>query len=94
MKQPVSRREKILTKISNDELLHFNHNNRRGPKGYLGIVHLLMPGFENTPPRVGLGLVETGNVVMVDALVERFVDQSGIGRFVMVVVVVIVAVAV
>lgn len=53
-----------------------------------------MPRFENTPPRVGLGLVETGDVVVVDALVERFVDQSGIGRFVMVVVVVIVAMAV
>ena len=53
-----------------------------------------MPGFENTPPRVGHGLVETGDVVVVDALIEGFVDQSGIGRFVMVVVVVIVAVAV
>lgn len=71
-----------------------NHRKGSQKKRYLGIVHLLMPRFENTPPRVGLGLVETGDVVVVDALVERFVDQSGIGRFVMVVVVVIVAMAV
>lgn len=63
---------------------------KTGTQGYLGIIHLFVPGFENTPPRVGLGLVETGDVVVVDALIEGLVDQSGIGRFVMVVVVVIV----
>lgn len=84
---------KILTNISSDQPCQFNHN-KQDQKRYLGIVHLLMPGFDNTPPRVGHSLVETGDVVVVDALVEGFVDQSGIGRFVMVVVVVIVAVAV
>jgi hypothetical protein len=63
-------------------------------QGYLGIIHLLVPGFDNTPPRVGFGLVQTGDVVVVDALVEGLVDQTGIRRFIMVVVVVIVSVTV
>ena len=52
-----------------------------------------MPGLEDTLSLTWLALVQTNDIVVVNALVQRFVDKTRIRRFVMVVVMVVVSVS-
>lgn len=72
-----------------DGIVHSWINHSSSTKANLCVVHPFVPGLEDTLAGVGLALVQTGDIVVVNLLVERFMHQIGIGQFIMVVIMVV-----